>query len=163
METAPKKIFKKGGGRERRLPAALGEDMYGFFPKMDVKDVNKISILGLAHVGDGVYELLVRSMLCQSGHTALLDLHKSTVKMVKASAQAAAAEKLLDVLDGDELAIYKRGRNAHVHTVPKNADIGQYHAATGLEALFGWLYLQGKLERINRLFDVIMENTCNAT
>lgn len=163
METAPKKIFKKGGGRERRLPAALGEDMYGFFPKMDVKDVNKISILGLAHVGDGVYELLVRSKLCQSGHTALLDLHKSTVKMVKASAQAAAAEKLLDILDGDELAIYKRGRNAHVHTVPKNADIGQYHAATGLEALFGWLYLQGKLERINRLFDVIMENTCNAT
>ena len=137
--------------------------MYGFFPEMEIRDVNKISILGLAHVGDGVYELLVRSMLCQSGHTALLDLHKSTVKMVKASAQAAAAEKLLDVLDVDELAIYKRGRNAHVHTVPKNADIGQYHAATGLEALFGWLYLQGKLERINRLFDVIMENTCNAT
>lgn len=137
--------------------------MYGFFPEMEVRDVNKISILGLAHVGDGVYELLVRSMLCQSGHTALLDLHKSTVRMVKASAQAAAAEKLLDVLDVDELAIYKRGRNAHVHTVPKNADIGQYHAATGLEALFGWLYLQGKLERINRLFAVIMENTCNAT
>ena len=130
---------------------------------MDVRDVNKISILGLAHVGDGVYELLVRSMLCQSGHTALLDLHKSTVNMVKAAAQAAAAEKLLEVLDGDELAIYKRGRNAHVHSVPKNADIGQYHAATGLEALFGWLYLQGKLERINRLFAVVMENSDHAT
>ena len=137
--------------------------MYGFFPEMDIKDVNKISILGLAHVGDGVYELLVRSMLCQSGHTALLDLHKSTVNMVKAAAQAAAAEKLLEVLDGDELAIYKRGRNAHVHSVPKNADIGQYHAATGLEALFGWLYLQGKLERINRLFAVVMENSDHAT
>ena len=126
-------------------------------------DIREHSPLALAFMGDGVYELLVRSMLCQSGHTALLDLHKSTVKMVKASAQAAAAEKLLDVLDVDELAIYKRGRNAHVHTVPKNADIGQYHAATGLEALFGWLYLQGKLERIDRLFAVIMENTCNAT
>ena len=137
--------------------------MYGFFPEMAVRDVNKISILGLAHVGDGVYELLVRSMLCQSGHTALLDLHKSTVNMVKAAAQAAAAEKLLEVLDGDELAIYKRGRNAHVHSVPKNADIGQYHAATGLEALFGWLYLQGKLERINRLFAVVMENSDHAT
>ena len=137
--------------------------MYGFFPEMDVRDVNKISILGLAHVGDGVYELLVRSMLCQSGHTALLDLHKSTVNMVKAAAQAAAAEKLLEGLDGDELAIYKRGRNAHVHSVPKNADIGQYHAATGLEALFGWLYLQGKLERINRLFAVVMENSDHAT
>ena len=110
-----------------------------------------------------MYELLVRSMLCQSGHTALLDLHKSTVNMVKAAAQAAAAEKLLEVLDGDELAIYKRGRNAHVHSVPKNADIGQYHAATGLEALFGWLYLQGKLERINRLFAVVMENSDHAT
>ena len=137
--------------------------MYGFFPEMDVRDVNKISILGLAHVGDGVYELLVRSMLCQSGHTALLDLHKSTVNMVKAATQAAAAEKLLEVLDGDELAIYKRGRNTHVHSVPKNADIGQYHAATGLEALFGWLYLQGKLERINRLFAVVMENSDHAT
>lgn len=144
-------------------PAALGGLMYGFFPDMNARDVNKISILGLAHIGDGVYELLVRSMLCQSGHTALLDLHKSTVKMVKAAAQARAAEKLLDILDEEERAIFKRGRNAHVHSVPKNADIGQYHAATGLEALFGWLYLQGKLERINRLFAVIMENFGDAT
>ena len=137
--------------------------MYGFFPDMNVRDVNKISILGLAHVGDGVYELLVRSTLCQDGHTAVLDLHRSTVKMVKAAAQAGAAEKLLDILEDDELAVFKRGRNAHVHSVPKNADIGQYHAATGLEALFGWLYLQGKLERINRLFAVIMENMGDAT
>lgn len=83
--------------------------------------------------------------------------------MVKAAAQAGAAEKLLDILEDDELAVFKRGRNAHVHSVPKNADIGQYHAATGLEALFGWLYLQGKLERINRLFAVIMENMGDAT
>ena len=137
--------------------------MSGFFPEMDVKDVNKISILGLAHVGDGVYELLVRSMLCESGHTALLDLHRSTVKLVKAAAQAEAATRLTGVLDDEERAIFKRGRNAHVHSVPKNADIGQYHAATGLEALFGWLYLQGRLERINRLFAVIMENKDNAT
>ena len=137
--------------------------MSGFFPGMDVKDVNKISILGLAHVGDGVYELLVRSMLCESGHTALMDLHRSTVKQVKAAAQAEAAAKLTGVLNDEERAIFKRGRNAHVHSVPKNADIGQYHAATGLEALFGWLYLQGRLERINRLFAVIMENKDNAT
>lgn len=137
--------------------------MSGFFPEMNVKDVNKISILGLAHVGDGVYELLVRSMLCESGHTALLDLHRSTVKLVKAAAQAEAATRLTGVLDDEERAIFKRGRNAHVHSVPKNADIGQYHAATGLEALFGWLYLQGKLERINRLFAVIMENKDHAT
>ncbi len=137
--------------------------MSGFFPEMNVKDVNKISILGLAHVGDGVYELLVRSMLCESGHTALMDLHRSTVKQVKAAAQAEAAAKLTGVLNDEERAIFKRGRNAHVHSVPKNADIGQYHAATGLEALFGWLYLQGRLERINRLFAVIMENKDNAT
>ena len=131
--------------------------MYGFFPEMEVRDVNKISILGLAHVGDGVYELLVRSMLCQSGHTALLDLHKSTVKMVKASAQAAAAEKLLNVLDGDELAIYKRGRNAHVGHVPKNAALSDYHGATALEALFGYLYLSGDMTRLRELFRCVIE------
>lgn len=153
----------KGTAGALLRPGVLGGYMFGFFPEMDMKDVNKISILGLAHVGDGVYELLVRSMLCQSGHTAVLDLHRSTVKMVKAAAQAKAAETIIDALSEDERAIFKRGRNAHVHSVPKNADIGQYHAATGFEALFGWLYLQGKLERINSLFQLIMENSDHAT
>ena len=73
-------------------------------------------------------------------------------------AQARAMALLLDMLDEQELAVYKRGRNTRVNSVPKHAELSQYHAATGLEALFGWLYLQGKLERINQLFRVIMEN-----
>ena len=129
--------------------------MYGFFPEMPVQDVNKISMLGLAHVGDAVYELLYRSKLCTDGHTAVAEMHRMTVAFVRAEAQAAAAAKLLPVLTQDETSVYKRGRNAKVNSVPHNADIGQYHAATGLEALFGWLYLLGRTERINELFNII--------
>ena len=129
---------------------------------MSAREANSISMLGLAHVGDAVYELLIRSMLCQQGHYAVGDLHRSTVTLVRAEAQAQAMALLLDLLDEQELAVYKRGRNTRVNSVPKHAQLSQYHAATGLEALFGWLYLQGKLERINQLFRVIMENH-NAT
>lgn len=129
--------------------------MYGFFPEMPVQDVNKISMLGLAHVGDAVYELLYRSKLCTDGHTAVAEMHRMTVAFVRAEAQAEAATKLLPVLTQDETSVFKRGRNAKVNSVPHNADIGQYHAATGLEALFGWLYLLGRTERINELFNII--------
>ena len=129
--------------------------MYGFFPEMPVQDVNKISMLGLAHVGDAVYELLYRSKLCTDGHTAVAEMHRMTVAFVRAEAQAEAAAKLLPVLTQDETRVFKRGRNAKVNSVPHNADIGQYHAATGLEALFGWLYLLGRTERINELFNII--------
>ena len=125
---------------------------------MTPQEVNRISMLGLAHVGDGVYELLTRTMLCLQGHSSVSQLHRLTVERVKASAQAEAAEKILPLLDEEELALYKRGRNAHVHGVPHNADVGDYHAATGLEALFGWLYLLGRRERIQQLFDAAMED-----
>ena len=123
---------------------------------MSEADVNKISMLGLAHIGDGVYELLTRTMLCSQGHSSVLELHKLTVSRVNAPAQAAAAEKILPLLTEKESAVYRRGRNAKVNSVPHNASINQYHAATGIEALFGWLYLQGQTERISRLFSVIM-------
>ena len=137
--------------------------MYGFFPEMPVQDVNKISMLGLAHVGDAVYELLYRSKLCTDGHTAVAEMHRMTVAFVRAEAQAEAAAKLLSVLTQEEMSVYKRGRNAKVNSVPHNADIGQYHAATGLEALFGWLYLLGRTERINELFNIITGGTDNAS
>ena len=137
--------------------------MYGFFPEMPVQDVNKISMLGLAHVGDAVYELLYRSKLCTDGHTAVAVMHRMTVAFVRAEAQAEAAAKLLPALTPDETSIYKRGRNAKVNSVPHNADIGQYHAATGLEALFGWLYLLGRIERINELFNIITGGTDDAS
>ena len=137
--------------------------MYGFFPEMPVQDVNKISMLGLAHVGDAVYELLYRSKLCTDGHTAVAEMHRMTVAFVRAEAQAEAAAKLLPVLTTEEASVYKRGRNAKVNSVPHNADIGQYHAATGLEALLGWLYLLGRTERINELFNIITGGTDNAS
>ena len=137
--------------------------MYGFFPEMPVQDVNKISMLGLAHVGDAVYELLYRSKLCTDGHTAVAEMHRMTVAFVRAEAQAEAAAKLLPVLTTEEASVYKRGRNAKVNSLPHNADIGQYHAATGLEALFGWLYLLGRTERINELFNIITGGTDNAS
>ena len=77
---------------------------------------------------------------------------------VKAPAQAKAAAKLLPLLTEEEAAVYKRGRNAHVHGVPQGTDVGEYHAATGLEALFGYLYLRGRRERLNELFGAIMED-----
>ena len=125
---------------------------------MNLTEVNRISMLGLAHIGDGVYELLTRTMLCEQGHNSVRELHKLTVSYVNAPAQAKAVEKILPMLDSDETALYKRGRNAKVNSIPQKANIGQYHAATGLEALFGWLYLQGKKDRINELFNVIMED-----
>ena len=128
-----------------------------FCPQMDVGDINSISMLGLAHIGDGVYELLTRTMLCADGNKKVTELHKKTVAIVNAPAQAEAAERLQPLLTDDERYIYKRARNAKVNSVPHKADIGQYHAATGLEALFGWLYLQGKTQRINELYAVCVE------
>ena len=130
-----------------------------FCPQMELCDINNISMLGLAHIGDGVYELLTRTMLCSDGNKKVTELHKKSVAIVNAPAQAAAMERLLPHLTPDELAIYKRGRNAKVNSVPQKADIGQYHAATGLEALFGWLYLQGRTERINDLYSVCVEES----
>lgn len=131
--------------------------MQGFFPELSVQEVNQIGMLSLAHVGDAVYELLVRSRLCMENHTAVTQLHRLTVSQVNAVAQAQAAEKILPLLTEEERSVYKRGRNAKVNSVPHHAEIAQYHAATGLEALFGWLYLQGRKERLEELFIHITE------
>ena len=126
-------------------------------PEMSLQEVKSISMLGLAHVGDGVYELLNRSQLCREGHTDVQTLHRLTVARVRAEAQAKAAAHILPLLTEEELSIYRRGRHTHVNSVPHHAQLADYHAATGLEALFGWLYLLGRLERIDTLFAAIME------
>lgn len=126
-------------------------------PKMEPRQINQISALGLAHCGDAVFELLVRTWLCESGKTATGQLHRLTVQYVNAPAQAARVERMLPLLTEDELAVYRRGRNAHVHAIPKNATHEQYSRATGLECLFGALYLAGKTERLNELFVLTME------
>ncbi len=133
-----------------------------FCPQMDKSDINGISMLGLAHIGDAVYELLTRTMLCEGGDKHVTKLHKKTVAIVNAPAQAEAAGRLLPLLTEDEMYVFKRGRNAKVNSVPHKADIAQYHAATGLEALFGWLYLQGKTQRINELYAVCAEGSHGA-
>lgn len=121
------------------------------------EQLQTISVLGLAHIGDGVYELLIRTWLCANGKTTSKGLHKETVSYVRAPAQAKALAKIMDKLTEEEQAVYKRGRNAKVNSVPKNADISEYHAATGLETLFGYLYLKGERDRINELFGLIVE------
>ena len=126
-------------------------------PRLTEREVNQMNMLALAHVGDAVYELLARSALSCRKNAPVMQLHRLTVEMVRAEAQAKAAEKLLPRLTEEELAVYKRGRNTKVNSVPHHADISQYHAATGLEALFGWLYLQGKSARIGELFAAITE------
>ena len=121
-------------------------------PKFDRSSVDSLSVLALAHVGDSVFELLVRTFLASEGHTASLELHRITVSMVNASAQHAFFERIQPVLSGEELSVYRRGRNAKVNSVPHNATKADYHSATGLETLFGWLYLNGMNDRINELF-----------
>ena len=128
-----------------------------FTPVMDRKEINQISALGLAHCGDAVFELLVRTWLCGHGGVKVKNLHRETVRFVAAPAQAARMDRMLPMLTEEEQELYRRGRNAHVHGVPKNATHEQYSKATGLECLFGSLYLLGRRERINELFTATME------
>ena len=127
--------------------------------KMDLTnaDVNAISNLGLAHMGDCVFEILCRGYLCAKGGKNVGNLHRDTINMVKAQSQAVFADKLLPLLTEEELAYYRRGKNSHVHAVPKSCTPAEYAKATGLEALFGALYLQGRTDRLNELFKSIME------
>lgn len=120
-------------------------------------DIHAISAIGLAHMGDAVYELLVRAYLCAHGKATGKGLHRATVELVRAPRQAALSEKILHLLTEEESAVFKRGRNANVHTIAHNATVAEYRQATALEALFGWLYLQNSHERINELFNVMME------
>lgn len=126
-------------------------------------ELRAISSVGLAHCGDAVYELLVRSWLCAHGRATGKGLHRAAVELVRAPAQAARAERILPMLTGEELAVFKRGRNAHVHTVPHSASRSDYLKATALECLLGYLYLHGRRERINALFAAMMKEEEHAT
>lgn len=119
---------------------------------MTETEINKMSALALAHMGDAVFELQVRTMLCTGGMCVNGNLHRETVARVCAPAQATFADRILPILTEEETAVYKRGRNAHVHAIPKNATASQYGKATGVEALFGWLHLMGRQGRIEELF-----------
>ncbi|MDE7245901.1 MAG: ribonuclease III [Oscillospiraceae bacterium] len=124
--------------------------------------IRAISSIGLAHLGDAVYELLVRSYLCACGRATGKGLHRAAVELVRAPAQAERGDKILPLLTDEETAVYKRGRNAHVNTIPHSASRADYLKATALECLFGYLYLRGQRDRINYLFAVMMKEDGHA-
>ncbi len=115
-------------------------------------DLHGVSPLNLAFVGDGVYDLMVRERLVCLANRPNKELHQLAVQQVRAEAQAAALDKLLPLLSEEEAAVYRRGRNAHT-----SRSGGDYHKATGLETLFGYLYLSGRVDRVRELFSFIVE------
>lgn len=128
-----------------------------FEPHLTPDELRAISAIGLAHMGDAVYETLVRTWLCVHGKATGKELHRATIALVCAQKQAELAQRVLPQLTEEEMAVYKRGRNANVHAMPRSATPAQYHAATGLECLMGWLYLRGNKERAEQLFRAMME------
>ena len=119
--------------------------------------VKEVTNLGLAHIGDGVYELLCRSYLVSKGEKTVLKLHKDTVELVKAPTQAKFADKIKPILTEEEMDYFRRGKNAHTHAAPKSATPQEYAKATGFETLFGALYLLGRKDRLMELFAICME------
>lgn len=118
-------------------------------------DVSSLSPLTLAFVGDTVFDLLIRTDLVCEANRPVNSLHTMASKKVCASAQAESIRKILPILTEDETAVFKRGRNAHTGGIPKHASSADYHYATGLESLFGWLYLKGETDRIKELYAFI--------
>ncbi len=129
-----------------------------FMLDMPKEKIGAISNLGLAHLGDGVFELMVRSWLCLHGKATAKGLHKAAVGYVAAPSQARMAKKIFDALSSEEQDVFRRGRNASPHSIPQNASREEYAAATALEALFGWLWLRGERDRLNELFGKMMED-----
>ena len=118
---------------------------------------NALNGLSLAFIGDAVYEIMVREHLLRNGSLQIGKLHKMAVEMVRASFQASVFDFLEPLLTEEENSILHRGRNASATHIPKNANAIEYRKATGVESLFGWLYLEQKNERIRELFDMILE------
>jgi len=121
-------------------------------------NVKQLSPLNLAFIGDGVYEMLVRETLVAQANRPVNDLHRESVRFVSAKAQTEAYEKIKDCLTEEEVAVFKRGRNAKVGHNPKSASHTEYHTATGMEALFGYLYLTEQDARLRELFKIILDN-----
>lgn len=117
-------------------------------------DTAQYSPLVLAYIGDAVYEVYIRTKLISNGNASVYKLHKLAIQYVKAKAQSDIIEHIKDQLTEEECRVYKRGRNAKSGTVPKNADIHEYHRATGLEAIIGYLYLEGNYKRLMEILEL---------
>ena len=116
-------------------------------------DARQLSPLVLAYIGDAYYEMVVRTYVVSAGNMQVEKLHKKVTGMVRASSQAAIARHYVDTEEftEDELVVFKRGRNSKSHTIPKNAEPADYRRATGLEAVIGYLYLDGQSKRAEEL------------
>ncbi len=128
-------------------------------PHAAFRSPDQAAALTLAYIGDTVFDLYVRTMLVTSADAKVHELHLLSAKRVCAAGQAKAFRKIEPMLSEEELAVFKRGRNSHLGTVAKNASIADYRAATGLEALVGWLYLSGRDERLTELMRAMLEPT----
>ena len=117
-------------------------------------DLKTYSPLTLAYIGDAAYELVIRSLVVEQGNAPVNKLHKRSSRLVKAQTQAEAAVKLMDVFTEEEMAVYKRGRNARSHTMAKNAEMTDYRMATGFEAVMGYLHLKQDYERMVTLIQL---------
>lgn len=128
---------------EKSLDELLKENF-----QMKDTEAKSYSPLVLAYIGDGIYDLIIRTVVVNRGNTQANKLHRKTSSLVKAAAQAAMIDELLELLTEEEKAVFKRGRNAKSATMAKNATMADYRKATGFEALMGYLYLSNQMERM---------------
>ena len=137
------------------METGIGE----LFAGKGLPDIRTYSPGALAYIGDGIYELLVRTKLLSEGNRPADELQRQGIRFSKAVSQAAAVDALLaeDFLSEEELTVYKRGRNTDTHSHSRNASHADYQKATGLECLFGFLYLSGKDERLLELFRAVIK------
>ncbi len=130
--------------------------------ELEPVDIRTYSPLVLAYIGDGIYELVIRSLLVGKGNTQANKLHKKASTLVNAAAQSAMIERIKEELTEEELQVFKRGRNANSATMAKHATMSDYRRATGFEALMGYLYLTGNMERLLTLVKLgLKEETCD--
>ena len=135
-------------------------DLFGIIrKKMELKEinVNDYSPLTLAYIGDGIYEIVVRTIIVDEANRQVNKIHKASSQLVKAQSQAKMIHLIMDMLTEEEKSIYKRGRNAKAVTRAKNASMSDYRVATGFEALMGWLYLSGQSDRMMELMKTGIE------
>lgn len=128
------------------------------FSVKEERDPAQLSPLVLAYIGDAVFEIMIRTKVVEKGNRQVNKMHKESTNMVKASAQAELIQRLQPYLTDIEKAIYKRGRNAHSHTMAKNSSMKDYRQATGLEALMGYLYLKHEIKRALELIEIGLGN-----
>ena len=137
--------------------ALNGREFKMDFPCLTNLDPRQVSALGLAYIGDAVYEVYVRSHVLKRGDTVVNKLHKASIKYVSAPSQSRIIHGILPNLTEEEVAVYKRGRNAHSNTMAKNADVVEYRQATGFETLIGYLYVLGNHQRLGEVISLALK------